>query len=232
MNLISRNKKKMNTHPHFKSIVETVNSAEEIDDLIGEALTYQDMLDKRTSPWEMHCWSQEELQNFRIKLSNVDRLYHIHFFDDHLEERKFVLVARILYKERHVFVQLIAGCDFTGFHCRGGGEIYISLDAQVFLKSVLDQKYDIQKIWRAMVDDGYNVEQPSEYDLKPMRLWHSTPMLKFLCHMAVYNNKEYLKHYNQVLPKSLVDCVDEFIKLRVTRDHHDEVGLCLDKLIE
>lgn len=75
-------------------------------------------------------------------------------------------------------------------------------------------------------------EQPSEYDLKPMRLWHSTPMLKFLCHMAVYNNKEYLKHYNQVLPKSLVDCVDEFIKLRVTRDHHDEVGLCLDKLIE
>lgn len=114
----------------------------------------------------------------------------------------------------------------------GGGEIYISLDAQVFLKSVLDQKYDIQKIWRAMVDDGYNVEQPSEYDLKPMRLWHSTPMLKFLCHMAVYNNKEYLKHYNQVLPKSLVDCVDEFIKLRVTRDHHDEVGLCLDKLIE
>ncbi|XP_042893996.1 uncharacterized protein LOC122267876 isoform X2 [Penaeus japonicus] len=214
----------MHTHPHFKSLVEAVNSAQEIDDLVGEALTYQALIDKRTSPWEMKCWNHEELQNFRIKLENVDRLYHIHFFDDQLEQREFELVVRMLHNKTHIFVQLSAGCDYTGFDCRGGGEIYISKDPQVFLKSVLEQDYDIQKIWRSMIDDGYDVEQPTEHDLKPMKLWHSIPMLKFLCHMAVYKNKEELKHYPQVLPKPVVDCIDEFIKLRMTRDHHDEVA--------
>ncbi|KAG7159204.1 hypothetical protein Hamer_G016595, partial [Homarus americanus] len=48
----------MKTHPNLKSLVNGVQTAEEMENMIGTALSYQDMFDHRTSPWEMHKWEQ------------------------------------------------------------------------------------------------------------------------------------------------------------------------------
>ncbi|XP_042239460.1 uncharacterized protein LOC121877701 isoform X2 [Homarus americanus] len=148
----------MKTHPNLKSLVNGVQTAEEMENMIGTALSYQDMFDHRTSPWEMHKWEQEDLQKLKIDLEKVDRLYHIKFQDDEVEQRDYELVARVEFAPKTwMFIELVAGCDYTGFDCRGGGEIYVSFDAQVFLKSVLNRDYSIHRIWQSMVEDDYEV---------------------------------------------------------------------------
>lgn len=217
----------MRTHPKFQSLVRDVQTADEMDVMIGLALSYQEMFDRRTSPWEMHMWDQDDLQNFKVDLEKVDRLYHIKFEDDELEQRNFELVVRLEHEPKTwIFVELVAGCDFTGFECRGGGEIYLSFDPKVFLKSVLNWDYNIQSIWRSMMDDGYQVGEPLEHELLPVCLWRSVPMLKFLCHMALYSHHEQLNLDMLALPKSLVNSITEFNRMRETRHHHDE---CTDQ---
>ncbi|KAG7157949.1 hypothetical protein Hamer_G026506 [Homarus americanus] len=118
-----------------------ITSADDIHELIGTALEYQYMLDKRTSPWEMCEWKDEELENFKINLEAVDRLYYIYHSDEGVSRQDFEFVGRMVYNDRLIYIQMDAGCDYTGFDCAGGGEIYITFDAQIFLKSIITDKY-------------------------------------------------------------------------------------------
>lgn len=45
----------------MQSLVTTVQSADAMDNMVGLALAYQEILDCRTSPWEMHLWDQVRL---------------------------------------------------------------------------------------------------------------------------------------------------------------------------
>jgi len=120
------------THPAFRSVISTIRNADDIEEAIGEALLYQHMFEKRTSPWEMQTWDYEDLQNFTIKLKRIDRLYYIYNFDDDVSSRSYEIIVRMSYKKEKVFVHMTAGCDFTGFDCQGGGEIYITKSAYPF----------------------------------------------------------------------------------------------------
>lgn len=207
---------------NFLSLDASVANQDDIADLLGEALTYQYLFDKRASPWERASWDDHDLDSFRIQVDMIQRLYYISHYDDGVSGREYELVVRTVHKERAVYAKLTAGCDFTGFECQGGGEIYITYDAQIFLKSILSGDIDLHGIWKSMVADGLEVEEPSTFDLLPVRAWNTVPMLKFLCHMKVYDERDTLRQKAALtLPKTLAQSVEEFLKTRETRDHHD-----------
>ncbi|KAG7177512.1 hypothetical protein Hamer_G025157 [Homarus americanus] len=210
------------THFNFKSVRSEVTCADDIDELIGTAFCYQYMFDKRTSPWEMCEWRDGELEDFEIDLEVVDRLYYISHCDDGVSGRDFEFAGRMEYNGRHVYIKMSAGCDYTGFECQGGGEIYITFDPQIFLKSIITNEYQPHDIWGVMAEDGLQVEEPSSFDLLQSKAWNNVPMLKFLCHMAVYDHKDTLTHYPYNLPRPVAASVEEFIRTRETRDHYDE----------
>lgn len=208
---------------NFISLDASVTNPDGIADSLGEALAYQYLYEKRTSPWERASWDEDALDDFEIQVDMIDRLYHIHHYDDGVSGRDYELVVRTVHKEKVIYAKLTAGCDFTGFECQGGGEIYVTLDAQIFLKSVLTKDINLHGIWKSMVDDGLEVEEPSTFDLLPTRAWNNVPMLKFLCHMKVYDERDKLRERAALtLPKILAQSVDEFLKTRETRDHHDD----------
>ena len=77
-----------------------------------------------------------------------------------------------------------------------------------FLRAVtMDQ--DPDKIYQALKDDNYEVEQAdSQYNKK------SAPLLTDLCHLAIYQNKELLGNFKKKLPRILATSVDEFLEIK------------------
>nr|BDT62228.1 MAG: hypothetical protein [Penaeus semisulcatus majanivirus] len=207
----------------FISLDASVANRSDIVDLVGEALHFQYLFEKRTSPWERASWDDQDLEDFKIQADMIQRLYYIFHSDDGVSHRGFELAVRTVHKGKVVYASMTAGCDFTGFECQGDGEIYITCDAQIFLKSVLNTTIDLHGIWKSMVSDGLSVEEPSPFDLLPMWQWNNVPMLKFLCHMKVYDERDKLRELaSLVLPKTLAQSVEDFLKTRETKDHHDE----------
>lgn len=211
-----------NIPPIFKSAIATVSKVDDIEEMVGYALIYQYMFVKRTSPWEMQTWDYHELEIFKVDLNKIDRLYYIDHFDDSVNSKTYEILIRMNYNNEKIFVRLSAGCDFTGFDCQGGGEIYITRNPNIFLKSIVDQYHNPLLIYKHLLEDGYSVEEPSEFDLTPRHQWNSVPMLKFLTHQTVYDNRSNLGHYPQVLPSMLSNSVTEFIQVQETRHHHDD----------
>lgn len=127
----------METHENFKSLVADVRCAEDIRERVGGALANQDKLDRSTSPWETHLWKDEELKDFHLDLKSIDRLYHIQNEegeDDSGDD--FELVVRVEYKKHHLFVELRAGYHFSDYEYRGGGDIFVCFDANLFTKTI------------------------------------------------------------------------------------------------
>lgn len=220
--ITSRRKDTMNSDD-FISLDASVADQSDIVKLVGEALQAQSLFEKRTSPWERASWDDQDLENFKIQADMIQRLYYIDHYDDGISVREFELAVKTVHKGKVVYASMTAGCDCTGFYCQGDGEIYVTRDAQIFLKSILRTDIDLHNIWKSMVADGLNVEEPSSFDLLPMRQWNNVPMLKFLCHMKVYDERDKLRELaSLVLPKILAQSVEEFLKTRETKDHHDE----------
>ena len=210
------------THPNFKSIIASVSSANDMSDKMYGALCYQYMFDRRISPWDMEQFGDEDIQKFELDLEKVDRLYHIYHFDDGVSGANWEILVRMDHNGRKAYVNLTAGCDFTGFECQGGGYIYITFNVNVFTRIMLEDNIDRDAIYHALRDDGVVVEMQSECDLRPNKWLSNAPMLKYLCHQAIVDNKDRLQHYPQVLPKILVESIEEFIMLRDTKEIFDE----------
>lgn len=191
-----------------------MTNAEDIADYVGHALLYQHMFERKTSPWEMNQWDQDELQSFDVELDKVDRLYNIDYFNDGVSGSSFYLMVRMVYNEKHVFVELNASCDYTGFDCQGGGDIFITINPNLFSKVITRPPDDMERLYQSLAEDGYHIDKQTEHDHTPVAAWHNAPMLKFLCHLAIFDNKDKLQHYQQVLPKVLKDSVHEFIIIR------------------
>ena len=143
-----------------------------MDNYLFEALSYQSTFDRRTTPWEVQYWDYKDLRAFEIDLERVDRLYHISFFDVANGDREFEMIGRMQYKGEPIYVELNAGCDFTGFDCQGEGNIVISRDANFFMKHLLRSKREKDIIYKALADDGIEVEEEeqSEFDSAKKRL--------------------------------------------------------------
>ena len=71
-----------------------------------------------------------------------------------------------------------------------------------------------QRIYQALLEDGYDVQEPDPLHKMHPKFWNDTPMLKFLCHNVIYENRDVLPHFKDQLPKILAESVDNFIKVK------------------
>lgn len=213
----------MKTHSDFRSIDASITTADDMADLVGHALSFQYMFDRRTSPWEMENFDDDDLQSFEVNLEEVDRLYYINHYDDGISNREYEILARMDYGNKKAYVNVVACCDFTGFDCQGGGYIFVSFNANVFTKIMLGRQHDHEHIYRSLAEDGVAVEKQSEYDRAPACSWQSVPMLKYLCHVKISDRKNNLSQiYSEHLPKVLAESVGEFLRFRETREAFDQ----------
>ena len=115
----------------FASADPTIEDARTIGKYFNQALDYQEdehccyFLDRRTTPSEAH------LKDFPTDLEKVDRLYYIHH-----GSKNFRLIARL---EQSVYIEIKAYCSYWNMRRFRiwGGVIFISSDANVFMKLVL-----------------------------------------------------------------------------------------------
>ena len=130
----------------FRSLVPSVKKPEDIDDYLGYVLMNQLDFVRKTSPWEMSLWDQDELQKFCIDSECIDRVYVIEGVDNEdSPEGSYSLTARMKYKEKKIFVFLMSSCCDSGFDCKphSSGEIYVSFDVDIFYNTIISVKmYD------------------------------------------------------------------------------------------
>ena len=193
----------------FKSYVPNINTQVDIVYKLRLPLSFQFVLDKRTSPWEMKDWDQDELNGFEIRFEKIDRLYHMV-----ADFRSWEICCRMDYKGEKYFVDMYSHCDYTGFECQGGGCVYITKLPDFFLTSMVPMNQNPDQIYKFLKEDGYNVQAPDLQHKMHPNLWNNAPMLKYLCHDAIYKNREVLSHFQEQLPKILANSVDDFIKVR------------------
>lgn len=199
----------------FISLVQHVKNTDDIEEDLAYPLMHQSIFDRRTSPWEMSSWDQDELQSFLIDHSCIDRVYVLRSRTDPLSaEGDYSLIARMKYKDKHIFVSLEANCDSSGFDCQGYGEIYVSFDASIFYNTILCEESNNELMFNLLRQDNYDVTVLPESGQSRVTTWHNPSSLLFLCHEAFRHNKHRLAHYADVLPKRVADSLDEFIKVK------------------
>lgn len=201
------------THKNFQSLVPAVADAEDMYDIVCLPTCHQYLFDKETPPREKNLWAPGELQNFEINLSCVDRLYHIHRSED---DDTFKLVARVEYKNRHLFIELSCSCYFECLECKGAGQIYLSYDAGLFAK-VITTKMENEALFYCSL----GVEGQSTHERWPLRKWRSPPSLGLLCRLAVTANISRLSHYPKVLPLTVIRDLDEFVRVKEAMMDYD-----------
>ena len=205
-----------NTHHDFKTVVNGVKDACDMEQYVGYALVHQYSFKKKTTPWEMH----DDLQKFKIDLEKVDRLYYIYHTED-AGDQEFSMVARMDYKGQKLYFELDANCDYTGFSGIGGGFIFVSSDANVFMKVVLKSNFNIDCIYQSLSDDGIDFEEQNEYDRADNIFWKNPPKLKYLCHQAIYDHKSNLEAHFVNLPTILKDSVNDFIRMKDAKKNYE-----------
>lgn len=208
----------LTTHRDFQTLVPGVHDADAMNILVGRAICHQYLFDRRTSPREVSLWEPGELQAFNIDLEKIDRLYHIQNCDDDI----FELVARVEYKDRYLFLELSGNCYFTGFECRGGGQIYVSYSGNLFTRIITAKVQREELFYQSLTQDGYQVEGRSQYDRCPASRWHTPPSLTVLGHLAITSNKDLLSHYAKVLPTVLTQSVNEFLIIQEAVKDYDD----------
>ncbi|KAK3889230.1 hypothetical protein Pcinc_006800 [Petrolisthes cinctipes] len=204
----------MHTHANFKSLVEGVTSAEAIWDRVGCALECERQFVHKTSPWEADLWEENALDRFTINLESIDRLYYINH-ENGVCDDNYELLARVEQKGRHLFVELIGGW-FSDSKLTGGGEIFVGFNANLFLTTISTKVPNEQLLYKSLTEDGHL----KEGDIV-MGRWHKdSPMLKFLCHEAVYRNRHRLVFYREVATRCTLALLE-------AKDGEEEGEVCL-----
>ena len=208
------------THPNFRSLDPCVRNARTMDSILEEALSHQNIFVKRTTPWEAKLRDFATLQSFRIKLEMIDRLYYIRYRDNLSDGKEFKMIARVEHEDAPLYVELIANCHRRGFDTVGGGFIFVSRDAILFMKVVLGEGYhedvDVSLIYKSLSKDEIYAgkgEEKKEESRSP------TPTtLQILCHETVRRNEERLRGFMKLMPKLLAQSLNEYIARRAYFD--------------
>ena len=113
------------THPNFKSIVKNVQTADTMDDQVGRAIDRQKSFEKNTTSFETaFYWKNKNIQDFKIDLEKVDRLYYIYCDEN---EEKYDLICR-MQREFYIIMKSTN---------RGSGCIFFCRDPDSFMKCLL-----------------------------------------------------------------------------------------------
>ena len=217
------------THKDFKSIDPRVRDAEMMNDFLFLPLYYQNMFYKMTTPGEKRIWGVYELSGFRINLEEVDRLYYIYSGSNYISSDfrrglnwDFCMVGRMDHNRGSLYIFLTASCDDFGFMWAWNSRIFISGDADLFMKVVATSELRLKCIYQSLTEDGIPFHQVTEYLMGPRRNWKDVPTLKYLCYEAVFDNMTSLRDSYRTLPRILKDDVDDFI---TTKDLINQVRM-------
>ncbi|XP_069957189.1 uncharacterized protein [Cherax quadricarinatus] len=185
---------------------ETTNS--DIEKMGADVTYYQHLFTRRTSPWEMDLWGEGELQRFKVDLEKMDHLYDIHCSSG----GDYGLLLRMAYKGRPIFVEMVGYCSISDLDPYVGGYMYITFNANLFANIIRERRYNKDHILSLLQKDGYCIPN-RESDFSPVNLWQNPPRLMFLCHLTIRTHKDHLKHYPEILPRSLTESLNEFINI-------------------
>ena len=153
------------THPNFKSFVEDVQDAETIYEWVGYAISFQEHFDKTTTPSELYDnFENDKLQNFKIDLEKIDRLYYINLdkednYKNEFGDQTYHLIARMQYNdESPIYVEIFAKDPYSH---QIVGHIYVSRNVTAFMKHVLSEKirYNNPLIYEFLREDGIYLEE-------------------------------------------------------------------------
>ena len=99
----------------FKSLVPEVSSNDNIQDLIGYALAYQEYFERNVFPYDEETF-KNDVCNFVIESEKIDRLYYIFSYE---EDYRYELNCRMLYRDIPYYVLMSAYCGGCGWgDCR------------------------------------------------------------------------------------------------------------------
>ena len=205
------------TYPNFKSLVSQVKNAKDIEEYVNRVFLYRYTLS--TTPWEVTHWD-----GFKFNLENVDRLYYFRFKNHRRGGQKFIMIARMQYRDKLPFylrMRLFLDSVHAEFIV---GRMFLSRDANIFMNLILkdeeEDEEDLNKnlIYASLKEDGIYIkeeEKEEEYN-------RNARPLKYLCHQSIYNKIHLLSGYRSVLPKILADSIDDFIKMREAKQWYDK----------
>lgn len=209
-------------YPNFRSIDSKIKDSVALHNKIGKFLDQSLCFENRCPPWEADEWDIEELKDFKVSTYMIDRIYdyQCRFFLGAENDCVF-LYARMPYKGRSLYFHmcfLIGGNFWSNVK---GVKTYLTFNAQVFLKSVIGGTCDTREIRKLMVEDGLEVDEPTTFDLYDQWDWwkRGAPTLNFLCQLAVYENRNQLKHRTEFLPCTVAKDLEQFVKVRETIEH-------------
>ena len=210
----------MDSNLDFKSCYSNIQHANTILDYVEDALDSQDLFDKNTTPYEKNDFDFEELQSFKIDVDKIDRLYHINYEPIYRFQTNYELIVRMQYDAKPLYVELFGNCcEIHGFRWDGVGHIFISRNADIFMKCVLrirkyeSSKYNIKAIYESLKNDGIRFEAAYESP-------NNAHTLQKLCYKAISNNTATLQEYKTELPKILIESVNYFIKAKEAIIHY------------
>ena len=106
--------KLLKTHLKFQTFENTYDNATKIQSEINGALFHQNKFTRKTTEQEKYNWIGKKLQNFKINVERIDRLYYISF-NRYSTKSKYELVARMEEEEgNYIYVRLFAIFRYIG----------------------------------------------------------------------------------------------------------------------
>ena len=187
----------------FISLVPGVETLTDLKQKLRKALKYQSYLYAITTPWDAHYWNEVKLTRFYIDMDKIDRLYHMNFSHTFEDIRYFSIIVRMKDEEnRKLYVELTGKYDN-----RSLGYRFISGNTDIFMYTMMNDTdwhlNGIENIVQSLKKD--------DIKLKP-------PTLKYICHLAVYNNKKYTRDELSSLPDTLRKSVIEFNRMKYNKN--------------
>lgn len=187
--------------PPLCSLVANVTTVQDMTEYLKDILGRQDQFKIVTLPSEMI-----ELQEFRIDLAMIDRLYHI----ENYRGLYFHLMARIINNKTDPKKRLFL--DFWAYQPHNiMGEIFITSQPRIFFRYISWYvNYNKGAIYESMVNDGYNIHDCPRSP--PYLSKNKVSTLELLCYKVVKENATgKLHHHRRVLPRILVEKLYDYI---------------------
>nr|BDT62972.1 MAG: hypothetical protein [Trachysalambria curvirostris nimavirus] len=207
----------------FKSLCLSVKCQDDIGEMIGEALSRQYPGAARTPASEIDKWDASDLLNFQVDPSFINRVYSI---EASRNSSSFELVARQIYKGRALYLTFsVFPHDPNDPDSLISLYLYMTLDAQILLNSLLNDTHDLEGIFRSLIDDGYVDDNSWYFHSRFPHLRRTTPKLLYLCLKVVYNRWDKLKEQATApgsLPKTLVKMIEDDRRIRDTRYDYED----------
>ena len=120
----------------FISYSSIVKTRDELEDIIGHALSYQKEMDRRVSPYDTE-WNDNNVNQFFIDIEKIDRVYFV--VEDTERKRNpwghfsWELLVRMARGDGHYFISMTLSLASIGccYDCDGVGNIYFTTTSLV-----------------------------------------------------------------------------------------------------